>query len=164
MTNDWLSQVDEAVLEPEIPIIDPHHHLWERPDGTRYLLADVLADVAGNNVRQTVFVQANAMYRSDGPEELRPVGEVEWVNGIAAASASGQYGDARIASGIVGTADLFLGDRVAPVLEALVGASRRFRGIRHSTWWTDPEVRSQRTQASADACRSGVPQGRRAPA
>ena len=137
----WLAQVVEPVLEPEIPIIDPHHHLWNRPDGTRYLLDDVLADVTGNNVRQTVFIQANSMYRADGPEAFRVVGEVEWVNGIAAESASGMHGETRIAAGIVSGANLMLGDEVAPVLEAQLAASRRFRGIRHSVGYTDPAVR-----------------------
>ena len=141
MTTEWLSQVDEAVIEPSIPIIDPHHHLYHRPDGERYVLEDVLEDVEGNNVRQTVFVQAGAMFRAGGPEEFRVVGEVEWVNGMAAASASGRYGDTRIAAGIVGSADLMLGDRVAPVLEAMMAASHRFRGIRHSVGWADPPFR-----------------------
>ena len=143
MTNEWLALVDEPVLEPEIPIIDPHHHLYHRPDGdgVRYVLEDVLADVEGNNVRQTVFIQAGAMLRAEGHEDFRVVGEVEWVNGIAAASASGRYGDTRIAAGIVGSANLMLGDRVAPVLEAMMAASPRFRGIRHSVGWTDPPFR-----------------------
>ena len=115
--NEWLAQVVEPVIEPEIPIIDPHHHLWRRADGSTYVLEDILADIKGNNVRQTVFVQANSMYRADGPEAFRVVGEVEWVNGIAAESASGLWGEARVAAGIVGGGNLLLGDDVAPVLE-----------------------------------------------
>jgi L-fuconolactonase len=141
-TNQWLASVaDEVPIETNIPIIDPHHHLYHRPDGIRYVLEDVVADVEGNNVRQTVFVQAGAMLKADGPEEFRVVGEVEWVNGIAAASASGRYGDSRIAAGIVGNANLMLGERVGPVLDALMAASPRFRGIRHSVGWTDPPIR-----------------------
>jgi L-fuconolactonase len=101
------------------------------------------ADIhSGHHVRSTVFIEARAMYRADGPEELRPVGEVEFVQGLAAASASGLYGPARAAAAIVGHANLNLGDRVAPVLEALRAASpHRFRGIRHSvTWDPHPEV------------------------
>lgn len=94
-------------------------------------------------MRQTVFVQANSMYRADGPEALRVGGEVEWVNGIAAESASGQWGETRVAAGIVGGGNLMLGDDVAPVLEAQMAASRRFRGIRHSVGYTDPPVRPQ---------------------
>ena len=140
----WLAQVVEPVIEPDLPIIDPHHHLWRR-DGTQYVLDDILADIKGNNVRQTVFVQATAMYRADGPAAFRVVGEVEWVNGIAAESASGMWGETRVAAAIVGGGNLMLGDDVAPILEAQMAASRRFRGIRHSVGYTDPPVRPQST-------------------
>jgi L-fuconolactonase len=138
---DWLSLTQEAPLEPELPIIDPHHHLWDDPARTpqRYLLEHLVADAKGHNVRQTVFIECGSMYRADGPEEFRVVGETEFVQGIAAECASGRYGDLRAAAGIVGTADLRLGDRVAPVLEAQIAASRqRFRGIRHGAAWTEP--------------------------
>ena len=133
---DWLAQWHEDILEPNLPIVDPHHHLWDRP-GWRYLLDELLADLdSGHNVVATVFVQCRAMYRRDGPEELRPLGETEFVNGIAAMSASGRYGSARVCAGIVGHADLGLGARVEPVLEAhLRAAGGRFRGIRHITTW-----------------------------
>ncbi len=140
---DWLALTQEPVLEPEIPICDPHHHLWdfrtERIPYQRYLLHELANDIhSGHNVRSTVFIEARSMYRPDGPEALRPVGEVEFVQGLAAASASGLYGPARAAAGIVGRADLKLGDRVQAVLEALQAASpNRFRGIRHSVGW-DP--------------------------
>jgi L-fuconolactonase len=99
-------------------------------------------------VRATVFVQARAMYRATGAEEMRPVGETEFANGIAAQSASSRYGEARICAGIVGYADLRLGDRVQPVLEAHVraaGGTRseggRFCGIRHiAAWDPDPAI------------------------
>jgi hypothetical protein len=87
---DWLDRRKEPILEPELPIIDPHHHLWHRPDW-RYLLDDLLGDVnSGHNIVATVFVQARAMYRDTGPAEMRPVGETEFVNGIATMSASGR--------------------------------------------------------------------------
>jgi predicted TIM-barrel fold metal-dependent hydrolase len=134
-------------VEPEIPICDPHHHFWDlRPERLpyqRYLLQELVADVqCGHNVRSTVFIETRAMYRPEGPVELRPVGEVEFVQGLAAASASGLYGPCRAAAAIVGHADLKLGDRVEPVLEALRAASpNRFRGIRHTvTWDPHPEV------------------------
>ena len=131
---------DEEAIEPELPIIDPHHHLWDLP-GNRYLLEDLVSDIQAHNVRQTVFVECSSMYRADGPEELRVVGETEFVQGIAAMSASGQYGDTRVATGIVGSADLRLGDRVEAVLEAQIAASpQRFRGIRHRAAWADPSV------------------------
>lgn len=149
MTSDpnWLAQVDEAPIETEISIIDPHHHLFYRPGTVKYVLEDILADVEGNNVRQTVFIQANSMYRADGAEAFRCVGETEWVQGIAAQSASGQWGETRIAAGIVSGAPLSLGDDVVPILEAHLAASpQRFRGIRNSTWWTEPPVRPQDNQ------------------
>ena len=97
--NDWLALTQESTLEPELPICDPHHHFWdfrfERVPYQRYLLHELVADVgAGHNVRSTVFIEARSMYRSDGPVDMRPVGEVEFVQGLAAASASGLYGPA----------------------------------------------------------------------
>jgi L-fuconolactonase len=151
--NDWLALTEEPVLEPEIAICDPHHHFWdfrsERVPYQRYLLHELIADVnRGHNVRSTVFIEARAMYRPDGPAELRPVGEVEFVQGLAAASASGLYGPCRAAAAIVGHADLKLGDRVQPVLEALRAASpNRFHGIRHTvTWDPHPEVGNRETE------------------
>ena len=145
--NDWLALTQEPILEPDLPICDPHHHFWDfrtaRIPYQRYLLHELAADIqSGHNVRSTVFIEARAMYRVDGPEELRPVGEVEFVQGLAAASASGLYGPGRAAASIIGHANLLLGDRVAPVLAALKAASpNRFRGIRHSvTWDPHPEV------------------------
>ncbi|MEM7544881.1 MAG: amidohydrolase family protein [Pseudomonadota bacterium] len=128
---DWLARRLEAPLEPERPLIDPHHHLWERPDA-RYLFHDLHEDVsAGHDVRATVYVQCRSMHRKDGPEAMRPVGEVEFAAGAAAMAESGHYGDCRICAGIVGTADLTLGADVAPVLDALqTGANGRLKGIR----------------------------------
>ena len=88
----WLTLTDEPALEPALPIIDPHHHLWDRP-GDRYLLEELVADARAHNVRQTVFIECTSMYRADGPEEFKVVGETEFVQGIAAMSASGRYGD-----------------------------------------------------------------------
>jgi predicted TIM-barrel fold metal-dependent hydrolase len=139
----WLSQTKEDAIEPQLPIIDPHHHLWNTPerDPQKYLLEQLAADVKGQNVRQTVFIECGSMYRADGPEEFRVVGETEFVQGVAAESASGRYGDLRAAAGIVGTVDMRLGDRAVPVLEAHIAASRnRFRGIRHGAAWTEPGV------------------------
>ena len=136
--SDWLAQAGEDAIDPHLPVLDPHHHLWDR-EGSRYLLPDVLTDVADHQVRQTVFIECNAMYRAAGPDEFKPIGETEFVDGIAAQSASGGFGDTRIAAGIVGTADLSLGDGVAAVLEAQIAASPvRFRGIRHRASWPEP--------------------------
>src|SRR5712691_13359442 len=145
--NDWLALTQESTMEPELPICDAHHHFWDlRPERIpyqRYLLHELVADMnCGHAVRATVFIETRAMYRPDGPVELRPVGEVEFVQGQAAASASGLYGPCRAAAAIIGHADLKLADRVAPVLEALQAASpNRFHGIRHTvTWDRHPEV------------------------
>jgi len=146
--DDWLSLTPEAPIEPELPIIDPHHHLWDRA-GNRYLLDELVADLAGQNVRQTVFVECSSMYRADGPEEFRVVGETEFVQGIAAISASGGYGELRACAGIVGSADLTLGDRVVPVLEAQIAASpNRFRGIRHRAAWAEPGVVANQSRSA----------------
>jgi len=151
--NDWLALTQEPILEPELPICDPHHHFWDFRTGRipyqRYLLHELIADTgSGHNIRSTVFIEARAMYRADGPAEMKPVGEVEFVQGLAAASASGLYGPCRAAAAIVGHVDLKLGDRVEPVLEALEAASpNRFRGIRHIvTWDADPRVESRETE------------------
>jgi predicted TIM-barrel fold metal-dependent hydrolase len=138
----WLAgQLAEPILAPEVPIIDTHHHLWDR-GGHRYLLPEFLADAAtGHNLVATVFLECHSMYRAAGPEELRPVGETEFVAGQAAMSASGMYGPTRVAAGIVGFADLTLGDRVEPALEAhLRAGGGRFRGVRHSAAWDASDV------------------------
>lgn len=140
-TNDtWLALVHEETLEPDLPICDPHHHLWdhryERVE-PRYLLDELLADVnSGHRIVSTVFIQCGAMHKASGPKAMRVIGETEFVNGIAAMSASGAYGPTRIAAGIVSHADLTLGADVAPVLEAhLRAGGGRFRGIRHIVAW-----------------------------
>jgi L-fuconolactonase len=132
----------EEPLDPGQRIVDAHHHLYDRP-GARYLLDDLLADLqCGHDVRATVFVQARAMLRAHGPEAMKPVGETEFANGVAAMSASGAYGGTRVCAAIVGFADLRLGDAVRPVLEAHIAAAGgpaaaggRFRGIRHIAAW-----------------------------
>ena len=133
---EWLDRRKEPILEPELPIIDPHHHLWQRP-GWRYLLDDLLLDTgSGHNIVATVYMEASSMYRDQGPEEMRPVGEVEFANGVAAMCNSGVFGKTRVAAGIVGHADMMLGSRVEPVLTALMRAGGdRFRGIRHGVSW-----------------------------
>jgi predicted TIM-barrel fold metal-dependent hydrolase len=132
--NDWLARRTETILEPELPIVDPHHHLWDRP-GWRYMLDDLLADTnGGHNIVSTVFVQCRSMHRASGPDDMKPVGETEFVNGVAAMSASGRYGRTKVCAGIVGHVDLRLGSHATPVLEAHVRAGGgRFRGIRHIT-------------------------------
>jgi L-fuconolactonase len=130
--NCWTKQLSEPVIEAELPIIDPHHHLWDDHRG-RYLIAELTEDTSsGHNIIATIYIESGSMYRSDGPVAMRPVGEVEFANGIAAMSASGRYGKSRHCAGIVGYADLMLGDHVQPVLEAMIEAGNgRFRGIRY---------------------------------
>jgi len=142
----WLAQVEEEILDPSLPICDPHHHLWDHP-GRRYLLEQLLADTgSGHNVVSTVFVECMSMYRQGGPEPLRPVGETEFVNGVAAMSASGRYGSTRVAAAIVSYADLRLGERVGEALDAHMAASPRFRGIRHAAGWdASDKVRNSHT-------------------
>ena len=135
LSNDWLNQVDEAPIETEIPILDPHHHLWDRP-GNRYMIEELVADTTPHGVKQTVFIECTSMYRTTGPEQFKCIGETEFVQGSAAMSANGGFGPMRANAGIVGTADLRLGDGVVPVLEAQIAASpNRFRGIRHRAAW-----------------------------
>jgi predicted TIM-barrel fold metal-dependent hydrolase len=150
--HDWLAQTPEDALEPGLPICDPHHHLWDQQPArvaSRYLLDEILDDVrGGHNVVSTVFIECGAMFKTAGPEPFRPIGETEFVNGIAAMSASGLYGTSRIAAGIVGTADLRLGEAVGAVLDAQIAAGgERFRGIRRGAAWDpDPGVPNHRTE------------------
>jgi len=136
MKNPSAEFVSEAPLEPALPICDAHHHLWERA-GERYLLADFIQDAScGHNVVKTVAIECKAMYRKDGPEELKPLGETEFLESVANHVAADPSIATAVASAIVGFADLSLGDGVAGVLEAHMAASPdRFRGIRHSTTW-----------------------------
>jgi len=144
----------EAIIEPDLPIIDPHHHLWDRrpvkhllPDPPthpfehishrkgHYLLDQLLEDTgSGHNIVATVYLECRSMYRADGPTEMKPVGETEFVNGVAAMAASGLYGTTLACAGVVGTAELLLGADVGRVLDAhLAAGGARFKGIRRST-------------------------------
>jgi predicted TIM-barrel fold metal-dependent hydrolase len=132
---DWLERHREEILEPDLPIVDPHHHLVDRANTGRYLLPDLLADTGGgHNITATVYLEWLSMYRAGGPEAMRPVGEVEFANGVAAMAASGLYGKTKVCAAIVGHADLMLGAPVEAVLEAMIEAGGgRFRGIRYIT-------------------------------
>src|ERR1700759_3913862 len=125
---EWLAQYTEEVIDPKRPIVDPHHHLWDR-GGQRYLIEELSSDTSsGHNIIATVYVEARSMYRASGPEEMRVVNEVAFANGV--------YGPTAVCAGIVGHANLLLGDRVKAVLEAEIAAGQgRFRGIRHSSAW-----------------------------
>ncbi len=138
---DWLARAPaEAILEPELAIVDTHHHLWD--ERGRYLVDELLADTGtGHNVEATVFIECRTNYRTSGPAELRSVGEVEFVADLASRCDAERRGNTRVAAGIVGFADLALGDRVEPVLAALVEAGRgRFRGVRNAAGWHEDPV------------------------
>lgn len=137
----------EDILEPDLEICDPHHHLWDFPN-SRYLLPELLEDLnSGHNVTSTVFVECTAFYRASGPEEMKFIGETEFVNGVAAMAASGRYGKALACEGIVSRADLTMGADVGRVLDAHIHAGNgRFRGIRHAGAWDEsPEIRKSHT-------------------
>ena len=144
---EWLARTRESALEPDLPLIDTHHHLYQRPD-IRYLLDEFLSDSSdGHDVLATVHVQARAMLRERGPAELKSLGETEFVNGVAAMSDSGLYGSTRVCAAIVGHVDLTLGAAVRPILEKHIAAcggltsqGGRFRGIRQPVAW-DPDGR-----------------------
>jgi len=131
---DWLNRRTEDILEPSLSIIDPHHHLLQQW-GSPYLLDALLEDMnSGHNIVATVYVECHQMYRASGPEALRPVGETEFANGIAAMSASGGYGPTKVCAGIVGFADLRNRGYTREILEAHIRAGGgRFRGIRQVT-------------------------------
>jgi len=150
----------EAILEPDLQIIDPHHHLWDLrplmgafPEPLHPFIATIAlspyytfdalhADTtSGHNVIGTVFMECGAFYRAGADDALKVLGEVEYVNGVAAQSASGLYGSQRLCAAIVGHADLTLGDGAAAVLEAQMALTPRFKGIRHAAAWdADPAV------------------------
>lgn len=132
------SRQTEAPIDPELPICDPHHHLWHRPDD-RYLLEEFVADLSGgHNVRQTVYVECGSMYSAiAGNEAFRCVGETEFAQGIAAQSDSGQYGPARVAAGIVAYANLMDSNADEVIQDHFAASDYRFHGIRFSCAWDD---------------------------
>jgi predicted TIM-barrel fold metal-dependent hydrolase len=132
---EWLASRREEILEPDLPIVDPHHHLVDRANTGRYLLPELLADTgSGHNITATVYLEWLSMYRAGGPVPLRPVGELEFASGVAAVAASETYGKTKVCAGIVGYADLMLGAQVEEVLQAMILAGGgRFRGIRYIT-------------------------------
>lgn len=134
----WLSRAEpESVLEPDLPIVDTHLHLWDL-GGQRYFIEEYVRDLAssGHNVEASIFVECFMMYRARGPDHMKYVGETEFAVGMAAMANSGKYTNSRVAAGIVGYADLTLGDRTREVLEAHVEAGNgRFQGVRQRAKW-----------------------------
>ncbi len=142
----WLALRTEAALEPDLPIIDPHHHFWDSPHRGSYLLPGLLSDIGGgHNIVSTVFLECRAMYRKEGPRHMAAVGEVEFVAGLAAMSASGGYGPCRVAEVIIGGGDLTAGAaNVRELMEAeIVAAGGRLRGMRHGVAWDEHEAVSK---------------------
>ncbi len=140
------SQHNEQILDPDLPICDPHHHLWDHP-GSRYLRSELLADLrSGHRITHTVFVECTSEYRRTGPAALAPVGETEFVCRETPLHETEENGT-QLAAGIVGYADLTLGDAVTPVLEAhLQAGGKRFKGIRHASGWhQSPQIRNSHT-------------------
>jgi predicted TIM-barrel fold metal-dependent hydrolase len=139
---EWLASRTEEIVEPDLPLVDAHHHLWD-PPGARYLFDEFLDDVTcGHHVEASVFVECHSMYRFSGPDLMKPVGETEFIAGVAAQSESGRYGMSRLCKAIVGFLDYSLGDRVGPVLDAHIqAAGGRFRGVRgRAASHKDPEI------------------------
>ena len=137
----WLAQLEEEIIEPELRIVDPHHHFWKQSRWGPYLLDDLWSDTgSGHRVEKTVFLECHAEYYQDGPEEQRPLGETEFVAGLAAEAAESEDHMVRVGA-IVGNADLGIGAGVEEVLQAHLEKSDLFRGIRHSgSWDADEEV------------------------
>ena len=136
----WLAGYTEDILEPDLPIIDAHHHLWIRND-VPYLLREFATDMnSGHNIVGTVFAECHSMYRTHGAEAEKSIGEMEFIAGVAAMSDAGAFNTEAVCRTAVGNVDLALGDAAKPILEALDKASgHRFRGVRASICWHEEE-------------------------
>ena len=133
----WLNLTQETAIEHELPICDPHHHIWNHPKN-RYLIDEFAAEIGAHRIIKTVFIECLQFYSSDGPEKFKPVGETKFVASVAGPTKT-DSGTTDIAAGIVGFADLTLGLDVQAVLSAHLETTPRFRGIRHSTAWHQSE-------------------------
>lgn len=138
---DWLASRQEDVIDPHLPVIDSHHHLWDVASA-HYFEPELLADLGdGHDVRATVHVECKSHYRTEGPDLLRPLGETEFV--LACIDRAAALPDGRdVCQAIVGWADLTIGAAVRDVLQAHVEAGRgRFRGVRvRGAWHSDPFI------------------------
>ena len=145
----WLKQISEEVLQPALPIVDAHHHLWIRPDH-KYLLDEYVEDLdSGHNIVATVYAECHSMYRQSGPEQFQSLGETEFVTGCAAMADSGVYGNRKICRGMVGWVDLQMGEQVAELLDVhLQRSGGRFKGVRLTAAWDDhPRINSPASRA-----------------
>jgi predicted TIM-barrel fold metal-dependent hydrolase len=141
----------EEILDPDLPCIDPHHHVWLMSDHRlkewiddwpsvgevvadvpQFLFPELHANVtgSGHNFVATMYADAQMMFKADGPEHLKPVGEIEFANGLAAISASGEFGKVRLCAGIIGEADLTSPLAEETLRAEIVAGGGRFRGIR----------------------------------
>lgn len=162
-TQEWLDLVDEAIVDPDRRIIDPHHHLWPDGGALPYGNDALVGDTgSGHNVVATVFVECRAAYRPDGPDHLRPLGETEFVTERSAALGR-DHPDSPPIAGIVAHADLALGDRLGDVLDGHAEiAGESFVGIRDALARAiEPEALTIAGRAAADrfadrAFREGV--------
>ncbi|MBB4631671.1 amidohydrolase family protein [Sphingosinicella soli] len=138
---DWLALHDEPVIDPDLPIIDAHHHVWDTPR-PRYMPEQLIADVgSGHRIVATVYVDCRSMYRDTGAGHLKAVGEVEFANGIAAMGRSGAYGSTRLCAAIVSHVDLRHPDAEEALVAMIAAGGGRFRGIRQvSAWDSDPDI------------------------
>lgn len=137
---EWLAQHAEDALEPSLPIIDAHHHLWELP-GKTYRSEDLIGDLSsGHNMKATVFVECHTHYRTDGPREYAPLGETAFALSEARRAQTAVH----VAAAQVGNADLALGAAVGPVLDRMIEVSEgRLKSIRNiAVWHADSSVRA----------------------
>ncbi len=125
---------DETILDPDLPIVDSHIHLFDLP-GNRYMVDDYLEDAqGGHNVLAAIYCETQTFARTDGPEHMRPLGEVEFANGVAAMTSTGRYGKCFVGAGIIGHANLTFGAQIGELLDrCMAAAPDRYRGIRHVT-------------------------------
>ena len=137
----WLAQaVAEMPLEPDLPIIDTHMHLWHHVTGYRYFVEDYARDAvgSGHRVDASIYIECRSMYRAHGPDHLKSIGETEFAAGMAAIAASEKYTTTRVAAGIVANADPGQGAELDEALDAHAKAANgRLRGIRRGAKWDD---------------------------
>jgi L-fuconolactonase len=128
--------LEEEVIEPELPIVDPHHHTYDNVNGVyKYALDDLHNDLnSGHRIVGSVYVEGySAGWYNDGPEHLRPVGEIKRIVDATREPWLLKHGTCKLAAGIVGFIDLTLEvEEVDQVLHAYDEASGgRVRGVRH---------------------------------
>mgnify|MGYP002725675523 CR=1 FL=1 len=138
--DDWLAKVEEEILEPDLAIIDPHHHLWHA-DVYTYLMPELAVDLAsGHNIAATLSAECHSTYRQHGPVAANSRGEPEFPRAPAPPRLSGDFVPTRACDVMFGNVDMTLGAGVEPLLERHMEASGgRFRGVRYSTGWDEDE-------------------------